>query len=63
MKAKIFIIDDFTKYSDGIVNELLLIGEDVSQLVPKEPINNKFNDVLKIKSKECIKKNWTSNYK
>jgi glycosyltransferase involved in cell wall biosynthesis len=60
MKAKIFIIDDFTKYSDGIVNELLLIGEDVSQLVPKEPINNKFNDVLKIKSKECIKKNWTS---
>ena len=60
MKTKIFIIDDFTKYSDGIVNELLLIGEDVSQLVPKEPINNKFNDVLKIKSKECIKKNWTS---
>ena len=44
MKSKIFIIDDYTKYSDGIVNELLLIGEDVSQLVPKEPINNKFND-------------------
>jgi len=60
MKSKIFIIDDYTKYSDGIVNELLLIGEDVSQLVPKEPINNKFNDILKIKSKECIKKNWTS---
>ena len=48
MKSKIFIIDDYTKYSDGIVNELLLIGEDVSQLVPKEPINNKFNDILKI---------------
>ena len=48
MKTKIFIIDDFTKYSDGIVNELLILGEDVNQLVPKKPIENKFNEVLKI---------------
>ena len=56
MKTKIFIIDDFTKYSDGIVNELLILGEDVNQLVPKKPIENKFNEVLKIESKKHIKK-------
>ena len=60
MKTKIFIIDDFTKYSDGIVNELLISGEDVNQLVPKKPIENKFNEVLKIESKKHIKKIWTS---
>lgn len=60
MKNKIFIIDDFTKYSDGIVNELLKSNEDVNQLVPKKPIGNKFNEVLKIESKNHVKKIWTS---
>ena len=60
MKAKIFIIDDFTKYSKELVKGLLESGEDVNQLVPKEPIKNKFNEVLKIESKSHIKKIWTS---
>ncbi|RZD46541.1 MAG: hypothetical protein CXT78_03995 [Thaumarchaeota archaeon] len=60
MKTKIFIIDDFTKYSKELVNGLLESGEDVYQLVPKEPIKNKFNEVLKIESKLYIKKIWAS---
>ena len=60
MKTKIFIIDDFTKYSKELVNGLLESGEDVYQLVPKEPIKNKFNEVLKIESKLYVKKIWTS---
>ena len=60
MKTKIFIIDDFTKYSKELVNGLLESGEDVYQLVPKEPIKDKFNEVLKIESKLHIKKIWTS---
>ena len=60
MKTKIFIIDDFTKYSKELVNGLLESGEDVYQLVPKKPIKNKFNEVLKTESKSYIKKIWSS---
>ena len=58
MKAKIFIIDDFTKYSKELVKGLLESGEDVNQLVPKEPIKNKFNEVLKIESKSHMSKKF-----
>ena len=60
MRTKIFVVDDYTKYSKELVNELLESGEDVFQLVPKTPIKNKFNEVLKTESKTYIKKIWTS---
>ena len=60
MKSKIFIIDDFTKYSKELINGLLELDEDVYHLVPKKPIKNKFNEVLKIHSNPQIKKIWSS---
>jgi len=60
MKTKIFIIDDFTKYSKELINGLLESDEDVYHLVPKKPIKNKFNEVLKNYSNPQIKKIWSS---
>lgn len=60
MKTKIFIIDDYTKYSKELVNSLIESGEDAFHLVPKTSIKNKFNEVLKTESQIYIKKIWTS---
>lgn len=60
MKTKIFIIDDFTKYSKELGKGLRDSGEDVYHLGPKKPIKNKFNEVLKNDSNSFVKKIWSS---
>lgn len=60
MKPKIFIIDDYTKYSKQLVSSLKNGGEDVYHLGPKKPIKNKFHEVLKNQSEFQVEKIWSS---
>lgn len=60
MKTKIFIIDDYTKYSKELGKGLRDSGEDVYHLGPKKPIKNKFSDILKNDSNSFVKKIWSS---